>query len=103
MYRKTTPTCLCSLISCVRLSENSIDREGVECVIQALQNNTMVKSIWYVTKRDMQFSHYLLIYFLPRGLLMYLKLMVLLCCDKDILILTETKLLVFCAFDGMLM
>lgn len=36
-----------------------------------------------------------LIYFLPHGLLIYLNLKVLLCCDKDTLVLTSTKIF-FC-------
>lgn len=61
---KTTPLFLGSLIPCFRLSENSIDREGVERIIEALQDNTMVKAIWYVIKRDMQFYHpFFIIYF----------------------------------------
>lgn len=43
-----TPPYLRPPISCVRLTENCINREGVECLIEALQNNTLVKSIWCV-------------------------------------------------------
>lgn len=47
-----TPPYLNCPISCVRLTENCINREGVECLIQALENNTLVKSIWYVTMSE---------------------------------------------------
>lgn len=47
-----TPPYLHPPTSSVRLTENCINREGVECLIQALQNNTLVKSIWCVTMSE---------------------------------------------------
>lgn len=46
-----TPPSLYPLISCKRLTENCITRTGVECLIQALEHNTHVKSIWYVMNK----------------------------------------------------
>lgn len=34
------------LISCERLSDNCINRAGVEHLIEALQHNTKVRSVW---------------------------------------------------------
>lgn len=44
-----------TLISLKRLTENCITRTGVECLIQALEHNTHMKSIWYVQITQMLF------------------------------------------------